>query len=82
MGLVVIAAAALFAAGAAVGRLRMALVPFAIGVVLAVLAIVAPSEDAGELGDLIPFLYAFAGIAASGCVALGALLRRAGRTAG
>ena len=80
MGLVVIVAAALFAVGAAVGRLRVALVPLIAGAALAVLAVGAPSEDAGELGDLIPFLYAFAGIGASCCVALGALVRRAGRT--
>jgi hypothetical protein len=71
--MVVIVAAALVALGAAVGRLRLALVPLVISVPL---AFVSPGDDAGDYAGLIPFIVLLAGLGAASCLALGALVRR------
>ena len=73
------AAGGLVLAGALFGRLRLALIPLAIAGALAVVAIVAPSADAGEWSELIPVLLMVAGAGASLCLTLGALVRRVGR---
>jgi hypothetical protein len=66
--------------GAAVGRLRLALVPVAIAAGFAALVVAAPSPDLEDWTPVITTLLVFLGIGGALCVALGALIRRLGRS--
>jgi hypothetical protein len=78
--LLALCAGGLVLLGAIFGRLRLAIVPLVLGAGLAVVAVAAPAPDAGEAWSrVIPVVLVSAGIGASLCVAVGALVRRLGR---
>jgi hypothetical protein len=62
--------------GAAVGRLRLALVPAVLGMGLAALVVMAPGADAGDWTPAIAAALGFLGLGGALCVAMGALIRR------
>jgi len=76
---VAFAAGGLVVLGAAVGRLRLALVPIAIAAGLAALVVAAPSPDLEDWTPAIATVLALLGIGGALCIALGALIRRVGR---
>jgi hypothetical protein len=76
---VAFAAGGLVVLGAAVGRLRLALVPVAIAAGLAALVVAAPSPDLEDWTPAIATVLALLGIGGALCIALGALIRRVGR---